>query len=216
MARGKHNADKLAAQAIDKAKSTAPEPAREPAQNQVDAGSVSNAEPVARAPARSNGKLGRLASVALIADHLAGGGSVASAFRDNPHLLPSRGKFEEWLARFPNLRAQIEEAQRTRAAHYVDGLAELVEAEPERIATKEGDRIDPGHVAWTKLKVDTHLRIAQALLPERWGEHVVTEHTGHVEHGHTHTVAVLPLDAFAAKLDRVNTKPEPVTIEHKD
>jgi hypothetical protein len=175
-------------------------PATQEARQDPLKGSVWNA--IERARTRGE-RIGLKDAMLVLCHEMAGGKSAASVFQEYGDVLPTRGKFEQWLGGSAPMQAQFEQAQRARAAYYVDQVQEIVETPPDRVETKFGSRVDPGHVAWQKLRADTHLRIAASLLPRLYGEHVTQDHTGDVHVQHSGTVALAPLDAFGSKLTKL-------------
>lgn len=61
-----------------------------------------------------------------------------------------------------------------------DTLA-IVDAPPERCNTEHGDKIDAGHVAWTKNRIEQRLKLLAKWDPRRYGELQKVEHSGSVE-----------------------------------
>lgn len=182
-------------------------------------GSVKSARPssavATSAPARVR-TLGRVGAMLLICEEMQAGSTVSQAFVKHAHVLPSRGKFEEWLSTSPPLLAQFRQAQQVRAAHFADELCAIAEAPPRLMNTEHGTRVDTGDVALRSVRIKTHQWLATKLLPSVYGERSTTEHTGDVHVQHTGVVAVMPLDSFAGKLARLSAPIDITPIETKD
>lgn len=182
-------------------------------------GSVKSARPssgvATSAPARVR-TLGRVGAMLLICEEMQAGSTVSQAFVKHAQVLPSRGKFEEWLSTSPSLLAQFRQAQQVRAAHFADELCAIAEAPPRLMNTEHGTRVDTGDVALRSVRIKTHQWLATKLLPSVYGERSTTEHTGDVHVQHTGVVAVMPLDSFAGKLARLSAPIDITPIETKD
>jgi hypothetical protein len=98
--------------------------------------------------------------------------------------MPDRVTVLRWLDRHPEFRTQYAQAREDQAEYWAeeilaisdDGSNDWVERE-----TKSGNIItvvDHEHIARSKLRVDTRRWLMSKLLPKKYGERLMAEHSG--------------------------------------
>lgn len=93
----------------------------------------------------------------------------------NEKFLPNATQVRYHCLQSPGFAARYERALSSTADALVIESISILKSEPERMLTKEGDKIDPSWVAWTRIKIDTMLRVASYINPKRYGAKIDIE-----------------------------------------
>ena len=89
--------------------------------------------------------------------------------------LPSATQVRFHQLQCPGFAARYERALCSTADALVIESIALLKSEPDRVLTRDGDRIDPSWVSWAKIKIDTMLRVASYINPKRYGAKIDIE-----------------------------------------
>lgn len=100
----------------------------------------------------------------IILTAIASGRTLSSLCRDKG--MPSRLTIMNWRKSDPEFAAQYDEARKIGAEALADEIIDIGEQKPERA----NGRIDPGFVAWQKLRTDLRLKTIAHLDPSRYGD----------------------------------------------
>jgi hypothetical protein len=100
----------------------------------------------------------------IILTAIASGRTLSSLCRDKG--MPSRLTIMNWRKSDPDFAAQYDEARKIGAEALADEIIDIGEQKPERA----NGRIDPGFVAWQKLRTDLRLKTIAHLDPSRYGD----------------------------------------------
>lgn len=88
------------------------------------------------------------------------------------------GRFYALLAVSPEAALAYARAKSLGLERKADEAEFIADTEPERVETKFGSQVDPGWVAWQKLRVETRKWMLAKLAPKRWGDKVQQEVSG--------------------------------------
>ncbi|WP_281915982.1 terminase [Caldimonas thermodepolymerans] len=109
---------------------------------------------------------------------LSEGEPLRAILRSDPDRFPSKSVFYAWMAGDDDLKARFEQARLDGADAIAEETLAIVDQVPERILTENGDKVDPGFVAWQKMRAEQRLKLLAKWFPQRYGDKVGVEHTG--------------------------------------
>lgn len=109
---------------------------------------------------------------------LSEGEPLRAILRSDPARFPSKSVFYAWMAGDDDLKARFEQARLDGADAIAEETLAIVDQVPERILTENGDKVDPGFVAWQKMRAEQRLKLLAKWFPQRYGDKVGVEHSG--------------------------------------
>lgn len=108
--------------------------------------------------------------VEAICERLSKGEPLAQICRDEG--MPGTRTVYDWAEQRPDVSALIARAREEGEDAIAAQVLEIVDAEPERIATKMGSQIDSGDVANRKMRAEYRLKLLAKWNPKKWGERI--------------------------------------------
>lgn len=109
---------------------------------------------------------------------LSEGEPLRAILRSDPERFPGKSQWYAWMAEDDALKARFEQARLDGADAIAEETLEIVDKVPERTLTENGDKVDPGFVAWQKMRAEQRLKLLAKWFPQRYGDKVAMEHTG--------------------------------------
>src|SRR5690606_36977528 len=91
---------------------------------------------------------------------------------------PSKSVFYAWMEGDDDLKARFLKAREDGADAIAEETLAIVDQVPERTLTENGDKVDPGFVAWQKMRAEQRLKLLAKWFPQRYGDKVGVEHSG--------------------------------------
>lgn len=138
-----------------------------------------------RSPTTADDATGSRAKVAdEICKAIATGESIRKLLdgANRPAHWPDRTRFWHWQFEDPKLRATLETALRVRGVVHAEEIEDIAGERPESRQGKFGEEIDPGYVAWQKLRVDARQWMAERMAPGLFGAKVAITGNGAESH----------------------------------
>lgn len=115
---------------------------------------------------------------AEICERLSKGEPLAVICRDEH--MPAVRTVSGWKDQFPTFAADFAHARDDGFDALAAESLEIVDTDPERMATEHGDKVDAGYVAWQKNRVEQRLKLLAKWDPRRYGDKLHTEHSGEI------------------------------------
>lgn len=113
-----------------------------------------------------------------IIERLSAGEPLAQICRDDH--MPAVRTVSGWKESHPNFAADFARARDEGYDAIAADSLRIVDEPPERCLTEQGDKVDPGYVAWQKNRVEQRLKLLAKWDPRRYGDRLHTEHSGEV------------------------------------
>lgn len=129
--------------------------------------------------------------IAEILTRVANGENYTAIWKSDKSRYPHPVNWIQWRDADPELSLAHASIKELQADAVVQDALEIIDTEPDKVATKEGLRWDTGHITWLKNRADMRMKRAAQIAPHVYGEK--TLHAGH-DGGSikTETVAALP------------------------
>jgi hypothetical protein len=115
-----------------------------------------------------------------ISARIADGETLRAVCRDPG--MPSWRTVYGWRLQFPDFAEQLAVARDMGFDAIAEDTIDMVDERPERTATMHGDKVDAGHVAWQKNRVEQRLKLL-AKWSNRYSEKQSIEMSGHLALG---------------------------------
>jgi len=109
---------------------------------------------------------------------LSEGEPLRAILRSDPDRFPSKSVFYAWMEGDDSLKARFLKAREDGADAIAEETLAIVDQVPERTLTENGDKVDPGFVAWQKMRAEQRLKLLAKWFPQRYGDKVGVEHSG--------------------------------------
>lgn len=103
-----------------------------------------------------------------ICERIANGEPLRVICRDEH--MPSWSAVYQWINADPDFASRIARARELGFDAIAEDTIELIDKEPERCDTQFGDKVDPGHVQWTKNRVEQRLKLLAKWSPKKYGD----------------------------------------------
>ena len=122
------------------------------------------------------------AIVGAILGRIAEGESLKSICRDES--LPSCGVFYRWLLEDDKLADRYARAREDQAEALADEILDIADDSRNDFVERENERgevstaVDTEHIQRSKLRVDSRKWLASKLLPKKYGDKLLAEHSG--------------------------------------
>jgi hypothetical protein len=107
---------------------------------------------------------------AEMCERLSNGEPLRQICRDDH--MPAWQKIYEWMGRDETLSGAIAHAREVGQDAIAEEIYLEAVAQPERILSQNGDRIDPGYVALVKARAEIKLKLLAKWNPKRYGDRV--------------------------------------------
>lgn len=78
----------------------------------------------------------------------------------------------DWLDKDEDFAVRFARAREVGEEFIAQDCLAIADEPPERVLTQEGDRVDPGHVAHQKNRIETRLKLLAKFNPKKWGDKV--------------------------------------------
>jgi hypothetical protein len=102
-------------------------------------------------------------------------GEPISKISQDPHM-PGMTTIYMWLRRHEDFRKQYEEARKDGAHAFADQIAHIIDMRPLEVTDEYGNvKLDPGSIAWQRLRMDGRKWLAAKYLPRVYGERIGVE-----------------------------------------
>lgn len=86
----------------------------------------------------------------------------------NPHF----NTVYDWLDKDEDFAVRFARAREIGEEFIAQDCLSIADEPPERILTEQGDKVDPGHVAHQKNRIDTRFKLLAKFNPGKWGDKV--------------------------------------------
>jgi hypothetical protein len=103
-----------------------------------------------------------------ICERLSKGEPLAQICRDEH--MPAVRTVSDWKDAHETFAADFARAREEGYDEIALDTLNIIDTIPERHATKEGDKVDPGHVAWLKNRAEQRLKLLAKWDPKRYGD----------------------------------------------
>jgi len=109
---------------------------------------------------------------------LSEGEPLRAILRSDPERFPGKSQWYAWMEGDDELKARFLKAREEGADAIAEDTLAIVDQVPERTLTENGDKVDPGFVAWQTMRAEQRLKLLAKWFPQRYGDKVGVEHTG--------------------------------------
>lgn len=103
-----------------------------------------------------------------ICERLSKGEPLAQICRDDG--FPAVRTVSDWKKAEPAFAAEFARARDEGFDAIAEECLTIADTDPERVVTEGGSRIDPGHVQWSKNRIETRLKLLAKWDPKRYGD----------------------------------------------
>ena len=124
----------------------------------------------------NNGVVYSIEVVDRICDEIAKGRSVNNICQVESWA-PARVNFYEWMKEHEIVRNKYARAKELSAEYHAEQIVDLTDAEPER---DELGKVDSNWTNLQRLRIDARKWTAAKLLPKKYGDKQIMEHTGKI------------------------------------
>lgn len=77
-----------------------------------------------------------------------------------------------WMEKDEDFAQRFARAREIGQEVIAEEALSITDEPPERILTEQGDKVDPGYVAWAKNRAELRLKLLAKWNPKRWGDKV--------------------------------------------
>ncbi len=112
-----------------------------------------------------------------ILERVSEGEPLRAVLRSGPERFPGKTQWYAWLAEDEGLAARFQVAREQGFDAIAEDTLAIVDQVPERTLTENGDKVDPGFVAWQKMRAEQRMKLL-AKWSNKYSDKVAMEHTG--------------------------------------
>lgn len=85
---------------------------------------------------------------------------------------PSFRAVYDWLEKDEDFASRFARAREIGQDVIAEEALAITDEPPDRILTEQGDKVDPGHVAWAKNRAELRLKLLAKWNPKKWGDRI--------------------------------------------
>lgn len=112
-----------------------------------------------------------------ILERVSEGEPLRAVLRSDPERFPGKTQWYAWLAEDEELAARFKQAREEGFDAIAEDTLAIVDQVPERTLTENGDKVDPGFVAWQRMRADQRMKLL-AKWSNKYSDKMSMEHTG--------------------------------------
>lgn len=83
-----------------------------------------------------------------------------------------------WMEKDKDFAQRFARAREVGHDAIADETLDIIDEAPERVLTENGDKVDTGHVAWSKNRAEQRMKLLAKWNPKKYGEKSAVELTG--------------------------------------